>query len=274
MSSWANPVKVGGRLTSSFGKRGTGFHAGQDIAPPSPGEQGVAVYASQAGTVIAAGKNVLAGHSGNGVLIQHDAATKTYYGHLAKIIVKPGDLIAAGQEIGTMGYTGNTIPSGPSGTHLHFGVIHYGKFVDPKTFMSTRGVALGKAVKAQPVAEPPKPSQQTRWIQQALVKMGYRLGVNGLMDDTTKNAIKAYQRDQGLRSDGVWGPVTENHYQYVRRLQGALNRWKAVRPKLVIDGLKGNQTVRALRQVQRANPRIFGKADGVDGPRTRSALGI
>ena len=54
------------------------------------------------------------------VLVEHPNGTKTRYAHLAKVLVKVGDVVTKGQEIGLMGNTGNT--QGPTGCHLHFEV--------------------------------------------------------------------------------------------------------------------------------------------------------
>ncbi len=54
------------------------------------------------------------------VLLEHPNGTKTRYAHLAKALVKVGDVVVKGQEIGLMGNTGNA--QGPTGCHLHFEV--------------------------------------------------------------------------------------------------------------------------------------------------------
>ncbi len=54
------------------------------------------------------------------VLVEHPNGTKTRYAHLAKALVKPGDYVNRGEELGLMGNTGNT--HGPTGCHLHFEV--------------------------------------------------------------------------------------------------------------------------------------------------------
>jgi len=43
-----------------------------------------------------------------------------YFGHLNEIKVKTGDKVTCTQIIGIQGWTGYTIPSGPSGKHLHY----------------------------------------------------------------------------------------------------------------------------------------------------------
>jgi murein DD-endopeptidase MepM/ murein hydrolase activator NlpD len=57
---------------------------------------------------------------GSFVLIEHPNGTKTRYAHLDKTLVKAGDYVARGEEIGMMGNTGST--HGPTGCHIHFEV--------------------------------------------------------------------------------------------------------------------------------------------------------
>lgn len=60
--------------------------------------------------------------AGNYIRILHSSGIVTFYGHLSKILVKPGQEVSQGQIIGYTGYSGYTIPAGPGGCHLHFEV--------------------------------------------------------------------------------------------------------------------------------------------------------
>jgi murein DD-endopeptidase MepM/ murein hydrolase activator NlpD len=112
-------------LTSPFGWRrdpvsgAMKFHKGVDLAMPV----GDDVPAARAGDVISAGE--LAGY-GNTVVIRHDDTTFTRYAHLSEVLVKPGDVVAAGQTIARSGATGKA-----TGPHLHFEVLRDGRSVDP-----------------------------------------------------------------------------------------------------------------------------------------------
>lgn len=78
------------------------------------------VYAVAGGTVQKTGYSSLAGYF---VRILHPNGVVTFYGHLSRIVVSPGQEVSQGQVIGYVGHTGYTIPRGPEGCHLHFDVF-------------------------------------------------------------------------------------------------------------------------------------------------------
>lgn len=113
------------RLSSGFGlrtdpfNRGRRRHLGVDI----PGPLGTPVRATDAGTVVRAGR---AGGYGNLVELDHGGGVRTRYGHLSTMIVVPGIQVAKGAVIGQMGSTGRS-----TGSHLHYEVRVGGQAVDP-----------------------------------------------------------------------------------------------------------------------------------------------
>lgn len=125
------PLKVKGRLTSPFGGRVnpvTGKqegHSGQDIAAP----QNSAILAADGGTVIHAGKY---GTGGNAVIIDHGGGVQTHYYHMINggIMVRKGQKVSQGQQIGKVGSTGMS-----TGNHLHFGIRINGNFVNPMKYV-------------------------------------------------------------------------------------------------------------------------------------------
>ena len=66
---------------------------------------GTPVYAAGSGIVLSAKKGFNNG-LGNYIEIQHPNGRKTLYGHLEKILVKPGQFVLKGEKIATMGKTG------------------------------------------------------------------------------------------------------------------------------------------------------------------------
>lgn len=113
-----------GTITSGFGWRvhpvfgGKRFHTGIDIA----NSEGTPVHAAANGVVVYA--TTLSGY-GRTVVIDHGQYT-TLYAHLRSFSVRPGQKVAAGDEIGKMGQTG--VATGP---HLHFEVRRENQYVDP-----------------------------------------------------------------------------------------------------------------------------------------------
>ena len=91
-------------------------HTGIDYACPV----GTPILASESGTVIFSGWDTTG--YGNCVIIRHDDDQATVYAHLDQIPkgIYVGAKVNKGQVIGYSGYTGNVVPEGPAGAHLHF----------------------------------------------------------------------------------------------------------------------------------------------------------
>ena len=85
----------------------------------STGKCGSPIYAAAGGQVQRTGYDSRAGRY---VRIIHPNGVVTFYGHMSKIAVNPGQNVSQGQIIGYIGYSGHTIPAGPGGCHLHFDV--------------------------------------------------------------------------------------------------------------------------------------------------------
>ncbi|MCP2726888.1 M23 family metallopeptidase [Limnofasciculus baicalensis] len=99
------------------------YHRGVDYA----GATGSPVVAPAAGRVSLVGR-VAEGFRvhGNTVGIDHGQGVLSIMLHLSRIDVKEGDLVQAGQRIGTVGSTGAS-----TGPHLHWGLYVNGISVDP-----------------------------------------------------------------------------------------------------------------------------------------------
>ncbi|WP_054953095.1 peptidoglycan DD-metalloendopeptidase family protein [Flaviflexus massiliensis] len=131
MGGSARPVS-GGRLTSLFGPRWGGMHAGVDFAVPT----GTPIRAWRPGVVTGAGWNTLAGRTGIGVLLAHAGGFGSYYGHLSRAMVNRGQTVQAGQLIGLSGNTGRS-----TGPHLHFEISRGGpqRPVNPLPYLHDDG---------------------------------------------------------------------------------------------------------------------------------------
>ncbi len=120
------PVKGGGRISSGYGWRSGGFHAGVDIAAP----QGTSVVAADSGVVVFQGWD---GGYGLSVVINH-GHFYTRYAHNSKNMVETGQAVNKGQTIAAVGSTGQS-----TGSHLHFEIRSggiYGSSINPLNYFS------------------------------------------------------------------------------------------------------------------------------------------
>ncbi|MDR0496539.1 MAG: M23 family metallopeptidase [Treponema sp.] len=125
------PVR-GARLSSPFGWRNDPFtgvrrhHAAVDLSAP----QGTPVRAAMEGKISALGfENTY----GNYIIVSHPGGYQTMYAHLHSVLVKKGDSVAQGSQIGTVGSTGYS-----TGPHLHFAIFRNSRAVNPLDFMNTQ----------------------------------------------------------------------------------------------------------------------------------------
>lgn len=102
----------------------TEFHPGVDLGA----DYGEVVKASAAGTVAAADWD---GGYGQKIDIDHGNGYHTWYAHLSKIEVTPGQYVHKGEEIGLVGSTGFS-----TGPHLHYQVMLNGSAVDPTPYLN------------------------------------------------------------------------------------------------------------------------------------------
>jgi murein DD-endopeptidase MepM/ murein hydrolase activator NlpD len=99
------------------------FHPGMDFTA----EQGTPIYATGDGVVEIA--DASAQGYGNHVVINHGYGYQTLYGHMSKMVSKPGMKVKRGDLIGYVGSTG--LSTGP---HVHYEVIKNGEKVNPINF--------------------------------------------------------------------------------------------------------------------------------------------
>lgn len=130
LSGWS------GKISSNYGNRvlkgKSDNHRGIDIAMP----QGTKLDANISGKVIASGKagkdNNYHSSYGNIVVIQDANNLKHIYAHLEKAVAKIGSTVEVGEQIGTIGSTGNS-----TGSHLHYEINKNNQTpIDPTNYLN------------------------------------------------------------------------------------------------------------------------------------------
>lgn len=131
---WQLPLAPGSyTVTATFGQCSdlwSSCHTGVDLAAPA----GTPIRAAHAGRVHTVGFD--ADGYGNYTVIS-TGNVDVYYAHQTATRVRTGQVVAAGQPIGTVGATGNT-----TGDHLHLEIRVNDQAVDPEPFMTARGIDL------------------------------------------------------------------------------------------------------------------------------------
>ena len=148
-------------------------HKGTDIAivDAAAMRDGVPVYAAAAGIVRGArntmkdinfkqngGRDSVANREcGNGALIDHGDGWETQYCHMMKgsVIVRPGDKVSSGRQLGLVGLSGLT-----EFPHIHMQVKYKGEIVDPFVGLK-RKTDCGAG-------------ENPLWSDQAIAAMAYR----------------------------------------------------------------------------------------------------
>ncbi|MHB8809552.1 MAG: M23 family metallopeptidase [Desulfobulbaceae bacterium] len=127
---------VPGEISSRYGSRidplvnAGAFHPGLDFR----GRTGEKIKATAEGVV----KKVTYDEDyGRHVILSHGNGFETLYAHMQKTLVKEGEKVKRGQAIGLVGNTGRS-----TGPHLHYGVLHRGKFVDPMKYIKVANLSL------------------------------------------------------------------------------------------------------------------------------------
>jgi murein DD-endopeptidase MepM/ murein hydrolase activator NlpD len=120
-----NPVD--GAIVDGFGYRlrpWPEFHKGVDLAA----DYGAPVHAAAAGVIVSAGWD---GGFGIKVDIDHGNGYHTWYAHLSRVGVAPGEHVVKGQTIAAVGATGEA-----TGPHLHYQVMRLGAAINPAPYLN------------------------------------------------------------------------------------------------------------------------------------------
>lgn len=132
VSGFLWPTRGRRRITCAFGwrknpfnRRYKEFHKGLDIAVRYEW-----LRSTKYGKVMYAG---WMGGYGKAIIIAHPNGWKSLYGHLSRIIVRKGQYVKQGQNIGRSGNTGRS-----TGPHVHFELIKNGGHKNPRKYLNKR----------------------------------------------------------------------------------------------------------------------------------------
>ncbi|SDZ51294.1 Putative peptidoglycan binding domain-containing protein [Evansella caseinilytica] len=280
------------RITSPFGWRnhpvrgGREWHTGIDLVK----SHRAPILAFTDGEVLFAGfgkSGTGFGGYGNVVLVKDRNNRGQLYAHLDSVSVRKGQKLKKGQEIGKQGSTGVS-----TGSHLHFEVRKKAQPTPPYGWESDRQnncldpteyLQLFEAMKkatTSAVLRKGASGSTVRRLQNMLLTVGEKLpryGADGKLGNETVEAIKAFQKRQGIAVDGAAGPQTFGalekaipKYSRVLRQQSKMlsgNDVKAIQRVVGVkdDGKYGPVTAAAVKDYQRK----YGlTVDGAVGPQT------
>ena len=131
-----------GPISSLFGRRRSGWHAGIDIKA----DLGTPILAAAAGTVLFSGWEK---DYGRVVKLEHEDGFVTVYAHNLRNFVQTGETVEASQVIGIVGRTGRA-----SAYHLHFEIWNEGKVFNPLFLLPSREVQVVPDGESQPEDAP------------------------------------------------------------------------------------------------------------------------
>jgi len=204
LSGYHHPANY--RITSNYGYRHKRMHRGVDLGYP----EGTPVAAAWDGIVRISKGTANTGGYGNLVVIRHDNGLETYYAHLSRRLVNPGQMVKAGDIIGLGGNTGRSY-----GAHLHFEVRYLGNDMNPNRLIDfdnfkikydtlyISGYTVSTPNPSQTTAQPQQPQQPKKPATSAQyykVRKGDNLGKIAAKYHTTVSKIKKLNR---LRSDFI-----------------------------------------------------------------------
>ncbi|RJF76527.1 M23 family metallopeptidase [Rhodopseudomonas palustris] len=199
------------------GPRSYDTHNGTDFRLPDTATQqrGVAVLAVADGVVErtrdsmpdvstqVTGREAVRGQEcGNGLVVRHAEGWTSQYCHLAKasLVVRPGQLVKAGETLGRVGLSGDT-----AFPHVHVSIRKDGKIVDP--FAYPAGAACGEGPSLwQPALQPqlhyrPTEVLNVGFSSRPVTMQSIEQGQSNELSDN--GPIIAYARTIGLRAGDV-----------------------------------------------------------------------
>ena len=193
-------------------------------------------------------------NGGNVIYLKHDDGKCSCYAHLSKILVKEGQKVSLGEQIGNMGATGKV-----TGPHLHFGLftsvsvrykdstldpfdyleLYEGQTMKPKTEEVYGG--LIKRHKEEP-EKPVNPTPtETEKEDDKEIKVGDTVIVNGVgtaSSDGSGAKTKKYT-DQKMKVIGISNNTSRpNRYALNQYNKGTVGKWSDVTGWFSINSIR------------------------------------
>jgi len=213
----------GGAADYRCGSLSYNGHNGTDFRVPSLAAMraGVDVRASAAGRVLRVrdgvpdklqegppGADIAGRECGNGVVIGHDEGYETQYCHMAQgsIVVRPGEMVSAGQKIGRVGLSGHT-----QFPHVHISVRKGQQMIDPFAPSTSGEPAVACKGSGASLWSPHIAGLEYRPV--TVLNTGFSSGAVRMSDveegtvaarfETAPEALVAYARVLGLQGDDI-----------------------------------------------------------------------
>jgi len=278
-------------ITGHFGEhRGEKAHGGSDFnyvgGQSGRNLQHPTIHAPIAGTVTSVG-----GRYGT-VMIQDADGNSHQILHMQDTRVKVGQHVEPGDPIGTMG------GRGPQGANQYAQHVHYqmkdpsGNLINPESYWN-RGIQqeAGRAGHAHDHDHAPAGtlrkgdrSDEVAELQQSLNRLGVRdasgnrLAEDGKFGDNTREAVLAFQKQQGLKEDGLVGRQTLGRIEQAQAVEtrtptGPQLGDKA-HPDTALHNAIRSQLPAAISNEVAANVTLQAKQAGIDAPEKLQSVAV
>ena len=195
-------MPIDGPVTSRYKYRNGKFHNGIDLDLVT----GDTVVSAFDGIVRYARKN--SGGYGNLVIIRHFNGLETYYAHLSKLLVFPGQQIKSGEVLGLGGNTGHSF-----GSHLHFEVRFYDAAMNPeelidfkKKELKSTNLLLHKTMFRPGVTPSDQWKKKSNGSKEYVAKKYYKVRAGDTLSriaERNRTSVSTLCRLNGLRSTSI-----------------------------------------------------------------------
>lgn len=222
VSRWNCPYQT--KVFSKFGMRHGRRHQGVDLPYPT----GTPVKVAFDGRVRV---SMYTKGYGNLVIVRHENGLETYYGHLSKRQVEPGQWVHSGDIIGLGGSTGHS-----TGPHLHFETRWRGYAFDP---MWISDFESGKLHKNVFVLRRSYLDAYSRYVPESLEEEDDVFGMDEKIDAEEKRiaAEKAAMRWHTVRSGETVSHIAIKNGKSLKQIQN-------LNPGLNINKIRIGQKIR------------------------------